>query len=170
MAALLFCCAAPSAYAQKTVIAIVDTRAFPTEIVEYKKQIELLSRELESSTREVQKLASDLRNYEIDLNTNRLNYTEQVRRERTAQLEELRRQYKRKSEDLEAAVKKKAEQSVNPIRDKVLKALQEFATARGISLLFDLGTAAERGGILYVSPKIDITAEFVKFYNQSPRR
>jgi Skp family chaperone for outer membrane proteins len=146
---------------------MIDTRAFPAEILEYKQQVDQLNRKFDAATREVQKLANDLRTFEIDLNTNRLNYTEQIRRERTEQLERMRRQYKRKSEDLEAQIKREAEQAVTPVRDKIMQSLREFATERGISLLFDIGTAAERGGILYAAPNIDITAEFVNYYNKA---
>ncbi len=107
LAMLLLAGAASRACAQQAgTIATVDSRIFATEILEYKQQIDQLNREFEAQTREVQKLAFDLRTFEIDLTTNRLNYTEAVRRERTEQLERLRRQYQRKSEDLEAAVKK----------------------------------------------------------------
>src|SRR5215468_9991452 len=82
-AVLLLLGAAPQAYAQQTgTVATVDSRLFPTEILEYKKRIEQLNQEFQDRTREVQKLAADLRSYEIDLNTNRLNYTEPIRRER----------------------------------------------------------------------------------------
>src|SRR5438105_3157518 len=102
LAGLLLAGATPLVYAQAGSIATVDSRAFVTDIAEYKSQVDQLNREFETRTREVQKLAYELRNYEIDLNTNRLNYTEPVRRERTEQLERMRKEYKRKSEDIEA--------------------------------------------------------------------
>src|SRR5437667_11150981 len=78
-AALLFTGAAPRVCAQETsFVAIIDTRAFSTDILEYKQQVEQLNRKFEASTREVQKLANELRTFEIDLTRNRLNYTEAI--------------------------------------------------------------------------------------------
>ena len=165
---LLLLGAAPQAYAQQTgTVATVDSRLFPTEILEYKKRIEQLNQEFQDRTREVQKLAADLRSYEIDLNTNRLNYTEPIRRERGEQLERMRRLYNRKSEDLESDLKKRAEALVGPIKDKITKALTDFAQSHGLSIVYDLATAAERGGLVYASPSVDITDAFVESYNRA---
>ncbi len=48
-----------------------------------------------------------------------------------------------------------------------MQALKEFVQARGISLLYDVTKAAERGGIVYAAPAIDITAAFVEAYNRA---
>ena len=61
LAGLLLARATPLVYAQAGSIATVDSRAFATDIAEYKSLIDQLNREFETRTREVQKLAYDLR-------------------------------------------------------------------------------------------------------------
>ncbi|MBL8149305.1 MAG: OmpH family outer membrane protein [Blastocatellia bacterium] len=154
----------------QTSVFVFDSRIFATDINEYREKVEQLNNEFQTQAREVQRLGTELRNFEVDLNTNRLNYTESILRDRTERVESLRKQYKRKSEDLEVAIKKRAEELVNPIKDKILQVLKEYSQANNITLLYDMSKAVEKSGIVYVSKKIDITEDFVQYYNQKPRR
>ncbi|MEW6731853.1 MAG: OmpH family outer membrane protein [Acidobacteriota bacterium] len=164
--------AATQTFAQQSQgsVATVDSRIFAIEITEYKRQIDQLNREFEKQTREVQDLAAELRSFEIDLNTNRLNYSAKIRQERTEILESMRKKYQRKSEDLEEAAKKRADVLLAPVKEKIMRALNEYSQARGIVLVLDIATAIERGGLIYVSPGIDITAAFIEDYNRSQSR
>lgn len=159
--------AAPALAQQK--YAVVDTSRFSDDLLEYKQKIGQINREFEDRIRTVQKLAGDLRAAEMDMETNRLNYTEPVRQEKNRQIETLRKQYKRLSEDLEEAVQKRSQELIDPVKDKVIKELGEFALANGIDLILDISTAAERMGLVQVSPEIDITKAFAAYYNSKYR-
>jgi Skp family chaperone for outer membrane proteins len=154
---------------QPEVIATVDSRLFTTGILEYKTEIERLNKEFEKPTLELQALATELRVLEIDLATNRLNYTEVIRRERTELLEQMRKKYQRKSEDLESAIKKRAELVIEPLKEKIMSALKEFAQSRGITLVYDTAKAFDNGSLVYAAPTIDITRDFINNYNRTYR-
>ncbi len=145
--------------------AVVDTSRFSNDLLEYKQKIDQINREFEDRIRTAQKLAGDLRAAEMDMETNRLNYTETVRQEKSRQIETLRKQYKRLSEDLEEDIQKRSQELIDPVKDKVIKELGEFALANGIDLILDISTAAERMGLVQVSPEVDITKAFVAYYN-----
>lgn len=149
--------------------AVVDTSRFSTDLLEYKQKIDQLNREFEDRVRTVQKLASDLRAAEMDMETNRLNYTEPIRQEKNRQIENIRKQYKRLSEDLELDLQKRSRELVDPVKDKIVKELGEFALANGIDLLLDVSVTAERMGLVHASSDIDITMAFVSYYNSKYR-
>lgn len=164
---LILICAAPVLAQQK--YAVVDTARFSTDLLEYKQKVDQINREFEDRIRAVQKLAGDLRAAEMDMETNHLNYTEPVRQEKNRQIENLRKQYKRLSEDLEEDLQKRSQELVDPVKDKIVKELGDFALANGIDLILDLSAAAEQMGLVQVSPEVDITKAFVDYYNSKYR-
>lgn len=94
-----------------------------------------------------------------------MNYTESVRRQKAERLDELRKRYKRLSEDLEEAIQKRTRKDIDPLKDKIIQELSEFAKANGIDWLIDSSVAAERMGLVQLLPQIDVTEDFIKHYN-----
>ena len=77
--------------------------------------------------------------------------------------------YKRKEEDVKQAVGKRSQVLLDPIRQDIFKVMQDFASQKGYPLIFDLAKMDETNIILAIGdPKVDVTKEFITFYNARP--
>ena len=82
------------------------------------------------------------------------------------QVEEANRlevQVKRKAEDAQASYQKESLAMLEPMQKDISDALAAYAQAKGISLLIDLN----RVPLIYASPTLDITKEFITEYNRT---
>ncbi|MBK6391375.1 MAG: OmpH family outer membrane protein [Saprospiraceae bacterium] len=59
----------------------------------------------------------------------------------------------------EGALFMKRQELVQPIQDKVYKAIQEYATAKGYDLILDKGSSA---GVIFSNPGMDKTSDILK--------
>jgi outer membrane protein len=48
---------------------------------------------------------------------------------------------------------------VQPIQDKVYKAIQDYATSKGLDLILDKGSSA---GVIFSNPTLDKTSDILK--------
>ena len=77
--------------------------------------------------------------------------------------------YKRKEEDVKQAVEKRGQTLLNPIRADIFKVMQEFAKAKSYPIILDLAKMDEANIILAIGDeKVDVTKEFIAFYNARP--
>ena len=82
---------------------------------------------------------------------------------------ELQKQLKRSQEDAEAKFQRRSAQVLGPIMQEVYKGLDDFGKAKGYALILDVAKLAETGVILaYDATKVDVTKEFIAYYNQRP--
>lgn len=89
-----------------------------------------------------------------------------------AKLEDLDRMqvdYKRKEEDVKKVVAKRNQELLDPIRQDIFKVMQDFAKQKGYPIILDLAKMDEAQIILAIGVEdIDVTKEFVTFYNARP--
>lgn len=83
-------------------------------------------------------------------------------------LGQLERDIKKKQEDAKAAYGSRANVVLGPIQDDILKALGDFAVARGFSMILDGAQLQRSGMLLAFNPKSNVTEEFITFYNARP--
>ena len=77
--------------------------------------------------------------------------------------------FKRKQEDLKTAIGKRSQVLLDPIRSDIFKVMQDFAKQKGYPIILDLAKMDEANIILAIGDdKVDITKEFVTFYNARP--
>ena len=82
---------------------------------------------------------------------------------------ELQKQLKRSQEDAEAKFQRRSAQVLGPIMQEVYKGLDEFGKLKGYALILDVAKLAETGVILaYDATKVDVTKEFITYYNARP--
>lgn len=148
-------------------IAVVDTSAFNSLIVEFRQQIETLQREFTPSSEALQKLGIEIQGEEDALTRLADSLAPEVRQKRIEDLEKKKIDFKRKQEDYKEAVEKRAGIVLGPLQDKIGKALEAYAKERGIAILLDMGTAAKAGGLIYIAPGMDVTEDFANKYNTS---
>src|SRR5688572_23793277 len=77
--------------------------------------------------------------------------------------ERLQRDLKYKKEQADADFTKRYQEEVSPISTDIGKALDQFATQRGITMILDISKLAP--AILTVNPAMDVTAAFIAEYN-----
>lgn len=76
---------------------------------------------------------------------------------------------KRKQEDGKRRADLRQAQVLGPIQEELGKALQDFANQKGYDLILDVAKLASDGSILALNPaKIDVTKEFITFFNARP--
>jgi Skp family chaperone for outer membrane proteins len=77
--------------------------------------------------------------------------------------ERLQRDLKYKKEQADADFQRRYNEVVGPISQDIGKALDQFAQARGITMILDISKLAP--AILTVNPNMDVTAAFIQEYN-----
>lgn len=86
-----------------------------------------------------------------------------------AQAEELERKKKeltREQEDAQAAYQQRQMAVAEPLQEEIGRAIDDFAAKRGITVMLNASVLGQ--SILYVSPGVDLTVEFIKDFNARP--
>jgi len=88
-----------------------------------------------------------------------------------AKLEEydkLGREYKFKQEDAKARFERRRQAVLGPILQDIGNAMQDFAKQRGFTLILDGAKMEDAGILLAFDDKVDVTKDFITFYNARP--
>jgi len=80
------------------------------------------------------------------------------------QAEQLKVEIERKQQDGQKALDKRVQDLTGPVYQDVGNALQAFARARGLTVIFDVSKM--QGVVMVVNESVDITAAFIADYNQ----
>lgn len=84
------------------------------------------------------------------------------------EFQNLEKQIKRDQEDAKAQYERRSATVVGPIYSDIMKALNEYAKAKGYAVIFD-GVKLDQAQILLgFDEKYNITQDFIAFYNQRP--
>lgn len=173
---------AVSAFAQAQTapkIGIINTLAFDDDkagITKYVKAMNSLETEfkpvgdelntmgtkIQALQTEIQKLQNTTQSSpNVPINTQTVN----------AKLEEydkLGREFKFKQEDAKARFDRRRQVVLGPILQDIGNAMQEFAKQKGYAVIMDAAKMEEAGILLAFTDNIDVTKEFVAFYNARP--
>lgn len=85
------------------------------------------------------------------------------------QYQQMERDIKFKQEDVKAKYQSRYNVVVAPVMQDIMKSLQEFAKAKGYSMILDAAKLDEAGIILAVgNDSADVTKDFITFYNARP--
>jgi Skp family chaperone for outer membrane proteins len=79
--------------------------------------------------------------------------------------ESLKRTIDYTKSELEARVAKRREAVIGAITFDIGKAIAEFGKKNGYGAIFDASKLEESGALLFVAENMDITKEFIAFYN-----
>jgi Skp family chaperone for outer membrane proteins len=82
--------------------------------------------------------------------------------------DKLGRDYKFKQEDVRARYQRRRQEIMGPILLDIGKAMQEFAKQRGFSIILDASKLGDSGVLLALDEKVDLTKDFITFYNARP--
>ncbi len=143
-------------------VAIIDSRAFGEGISEMKKQLDKLDAEFQPRYKDLEGLQQQLVKLDDELKVEK---DQRVLQQKADKLQSLKKEFDRKKEDFQTDYQKRSEVSLSPLRDKVLKFLEGYASTRDIVVVFDLAPAAQ-AGLVFLNPGTNITEDFIKEYNK----
>ena len=162
--------------AQPVKIVVINSAAFAAKdgITKYSKAIEALDVEFRPITTEISTMGSRLQALAAEIeNARKTNPAVPMKPEavqaKVDEAESLNLKYKRSQEDAKARLEKREAQVLEPIMTDIMKGLDEFAKAKGYALILDASKLANAGVILALDgAKVDVTKEFITFYNARP--
>jgi outer membrane protein len=143
-------------------VAFVDSRSFGEGINEMKKQLDKLENEFKPRYQEIESLQGQLVSLEEEI---KKGSDARAIQQKSEQAASLKKEFDRKREDFQADYQKRSEVVLGPLRDKVLKFLEEYANTRNIIIVFDI-SGVSQAGLVFLNPGTNITEDFVKEYNK----
>jgi Skp family chaperone for outer membrane proteins len=150
-------------YEEKGITKLVTAyAALDKEFAPKTQELQALATKIEGLAKEIQNLTSQLQaNPKAPIDPNQI----VAKREEG---ERLQIDFKRKEEDLKAAIQRREAVVVSPIRRDLGNKMIEWSNTKGFGLVLDLAKLAESGIILSYDKTIDLTDEFIKYYNALP--
>lgn len=82
--------------------------------------------------------------------------------------ENLQREFEFEKKKYDADVEKRSSEVLGPVSADISKAIQEYAKAKGYSVILDINALAQASAILALDATSNITKDFIAFYNTRP--
>lgn len=160
-------------------IAVVVTYAFGDEKAGITKYINgekaltaeftPIDNEIKAMNTKLESLANEIENIKKLLQTNPKAVDEKTAQAKVDEAERLQRDLKFKADNAKINFEKRQQAIMGPIMQDIGKALQEFTKQKGYLMLLDAGKLEEAGILIGIGDeKIDVTKEFITFYNARP--
>ena len=147
-------------------IAVIDTTAFTdqkTGINRIMSAMQQLNAKYEPVRAELVGMRNRLEAMRFDIQRNKGIQDPRLIAEQTAEADRLDQQIKRKAEEAQAKYNTDRITVFDPVHKDVANALNAYASAKGITLLFDINKLP----VLFSAPRVDITKDFIAEYNRS---
>jgi Skp family chaperone for outer membrane proteins len=147
-------------------IAVIDTMAFmdqKTGISRMMSAMEQLNAKYKPVALELAGMHKQLEAMRFDIKMNKGIQDPQLIARQTAEADSLDQQIKRKGEEAQAKYNTDRAAALNPLQKDITNALNAYAQAKGITLLFD----TERVPVLFSAPHVNITRDFIAEYNRT---
>ena len=156
-------------------IGLVNTSAFLDDkpgagITKFKNAVNSVEAEFKTVNDELQKMGQDYQT-RVDAFNKKKGATGVPGGDLTADataISDLETNIKRKQEDAKAKYERRYAQVVGPIYTDIIKAMNDFAKAKGYAVLLDGGRLEDAQILLGFDDKYDVTTEFIPFYNSRP--
>jgi Skp family chaperone for outer membrane proteins len=161
--------AAPSAGAAiaEGKFAIIDTEAFGDQKDGIKRLVaafQTVEREFKPRRDEITALRNRYDALVKDIDATKAVSDPKALQAKVDQAEALKVEIERKQQDGQKALDKRVQELTGPVYQDIGNALQAFAKARGLSVVFDVSKM--QGVVMVVDGGIDITNAFIADYNQ----
>jgi Skp family chaperone for outer membrane proteins len=161
--------AAPAAAPQIVAIpdskmALIFSNEFLTEktgIAKFHSLSATLEREFQPRSAELQALQTRVNTLSKEIDDTQNVADPNAIRLKRDQLAQMNTDLKRKTEDAQAAYQKRRDELFTPLRNDIEKAIEDFAKARGITVVVD----GSQMPMLYAANSLDITRAFINDFN-----
>ena len=147
--------------------AIIDTEAFGDQkegIQRLVAAFQTVEREFKPRRDEIQGLRNRYDALAKDIDATKAVADPKALQTKADQAEQLKTEIERKQQDGQKALDKRVQDLTGPVYQDIGNALQAFAKARGLSVVFDVSKM--QGVVMVVDGGIDITSAFIADYNQ----
>ena len=148
-------------------VAVINTGAFPAQILELKQKYDQVDTQFKDRYTRLQGIENQLKQLQTELETKQGVLKPEQLQEMQNNYQRIKTQGTRDLEDLRADVDKALDTATKPIRDKLGQFLQTFSQQRGIVMILNLQGLAQSGSVAYFSPATDVTNEFITEYNKA---
>ncbi len=176
---------AVSAFGQTTVpavtqpakIVVINTAQFDATtggITKYSAARSALENEFKPTYTEIQTLATRYQTLAGEIENSRkanpaVPINQQALQTKADEAQSIEVRIKRLQEDGKIKFEKREQQVMGPILQDIGRAMDDFAKQKGFALILDAAKLEGAGLILAVDlPKVDVTKEFITFYNARP--
>lgn len=171
---------AVSAFAQTTAsskIGLINTQAFDSKegITKYINAMNALEKEfqpdntaLQTMGTKIKTLQTEIQNLQKQVQDGKVPVDEKTVNAKLEEYDKLTREIKFKEDDAKARFARREQIVMSPVRQDIGKAIQDFATQKGYTIILDAAKLDNAGLILALDGKSDITKEFITFYNARP--
>ena len=160
-------------------IVVIDTGAFADDkagITKYKNAMKSLDTEFATVQSDLNSTAARLQTLQKEIQTlqdhaagGKVPVDTKSAQAKVDQFQVLQTEYKRKQEDAKARFDRRQEQIMGPIMQDIFKAMQDFATQKGYDLILDaVKLDAQQMILAFIPAKVDVTRDFITFYNSRP--
>ncbi len=158
---------AQPAGATKGKVAVIDTAAVQSNILEVRAKLEVLEKQFEPRLKDLQTKADRITSLETTIQTQAQILGAQKVAELTEQLDSMKREYKRTGEDLQTDVNRARALALEPVQTKLNKFAESYMVKRGIIAVIDLPNAVQANHVIWFDKRLDITADFINEYNKA---
>ncbi len=159
-------------------IVVINTSAFDAKegIVKYSNAVNALEKEFAPAQTELQGLIARYQALGTEIQTIQKNAQQNPNvpintaslQTKTDEFQSLELQIKRKQEDGKAKFERRQGEVLGPVLQDIGKAMDDFAKQKGYDLILDAAKLDSAQLILAVTPKVDVTKEFITYYNARP--
>ena len=143
---------------------------FKTALNSIDTEFKPLNDELKNLQTKYQTLAADIQNQQKMLAdpNNKVPINQQALQSKVEEAQNLEIEIKRKQEDGKRKYENRYQTVVGPIFNDIIKAMNDYAKAKGYSVILDGAKLEESGVLMGFDDKYDVTKDFITFYNGRP--
>lgn len=172
----IFAGAALAQTTQNPKIGVIDPRFFQQEtggIAKYITALKSLDNEFKPVDQKLQTLANKMNALKTEINTlQKQNGTVPVKQEdvnkKIEEYNSLAREMKYQQEEAKASFESRQQVIMGPIMQDIGNAMEEYRNKNGYSIILDATKLENAGLVLAFDRALDVTQDFIKFYNSRP--
>lgn len=159
-------------------IGVINTFLFEQEkggIAKYITALNSLDNEFKADNQKLQTLANQMNTLKTEIETLQKQVTSgtvpvkaETVNSKVEEYKRLEREFKYQQDDARARFESRRQVVMAPILSDIGKAMQEYADKNGFSMILDAAKLDDVGLVLAFDRKLDVTDDFIKFYNARP--
>lgn len=150
---------------QTNKVGAVNSAEVLQKSIEGKNILSRLEEKNKADQTRLSNMDEDIRQIENKLTTQRLTLTNEALMNMSSDLEKKRTDRKRFAEDSSREFTELQTRLFDKLQSEVMPIIEQIGKEMNLEIIFDL--AAARGGVIYVNPMVDLTAELIKRYDAS---
>lgn len=153
----------------------IETAAFGDDkegVTKYINALKALDSEMKPRVKELQDIQAKIKTISDDLTKMQLNPAVPVNQQAAAAKQEegqsLQRTFEFKKKEYDAAVEARSSAVLGPVSAEISKAIQDYAKAKGYSVILDITALAQANVILALDGTANVTKDFITYFNTRP--